>query len=51
MIIDAFGQNYRVIWWISLACSIPALILVLMIDPAEGLGQAQTAGDTATEGR
>jgi len=47
MIIDAFGENYRVIWWISLACTIPALLLLLMIDPAEGLDRERTvAGDT-----
>ena len=32
-IIDAFGENYRVVWPVALACAIPTLAFVLMVDP------------------
>jgi len=32
-IIDAFGENYRVAWAVALACAIPTLVFVLMVDP------------------
>jgi len=34
-IIDAFGENYRVIWVIALVCAIPCLALVLSIDTSQ----------------
>jgi MFS family permease len=33
-IIDAFGENYRVAWVVALACAIPTLVFVLMVDPS-----------------
>lgn len=32
-IIDAFGENYRVAWAVALACAIPTLVFVLMVNP------------------
>jgi len=48
-IIDAFGENYRVIWWIAIACITPCIVLVSRIDESRGARQplygasAQTA--------
>ncbi len=49
MIIDAFGENYRVIYWIALACSIPAFILLLMVDTTK-VDQSQMEAGNATVG-
>ena len=42
-IIDAFGENYRVIWPIALACFIVNIALVLTIDTSRSVNQQEEA--------